>query len=279
MTNTEKEKLLDFLPLPRIILIVTGIVMIIIMLYLLMMFDRISSNVQEAAMAIIFFIALPTIYVACIYRSLKRQLKYVREMAPKLELLGMHFSSVRSSLVLVLNGNFGDIKIQFSPFSLGKDRFDFYMITLFHQNANNMGLLCTNSGYLFGKNALSISFRKHFGLKRTVFPGMYDDEIKCWIRDQGQSLSLFHDDRFKYTILKLNELLKNQNACFVLDDHCLRIAFPIDTLPESLSLDSARELCHAFADSDKTFISLLDNDEHRKAPEKKSALIRRSILK
>ena len=265
-----KVDLPDFLPLPRILLIVTGIVMIIIMLYLLMMYDKISSSVQEAAMAMIFFVALPTIYVAFIYHSLKRQLLFVREMTPKLEMLGLHFSTARSALALVLEGQLGDLKIQFSPFSLGKDRFDFYMITLFHQSAQNIGLLCTNSGYLIGENALSVSFRKHFGLKRPVFPGIYDSDIKCWIRDGEQSGAYFHDDKLKYTILKLNELLKYQNACFVLDDQCLRIAYPINALPENSSLEAASELCHAFGDLKMTAVSQSGNYQNQNIPKKRS---------
>lgn len=266
----EKPDVPDFLPLPRIFLIVTGIVMIIIILYLLMMYDKISSSVQEAAMAMIFFVALPTIYIAFIYRSLKKQLFFIREMTPKLEMLGLHFSTARSSLALVFDGQFGDLKIQFSPFSLGKDRFDFYMITLFQPSAQNIGILCTNSGYLIGKNALSITFRKHFGLKRTVFPGIYDSEIKCWIRDGEQNETCFHDDKLKYTILKLNELLKCQNACFVLDDHCLRIAFPINALPEYSSLEAASELCHAFGDLKMTAESQPSNYQNQNIPEKRS---------
>jgi hypothetical protein len=273
-TNAKgKLDLPDFLPLPRIFLIVTGIMIIIIMLYLLMTYDKISSSVQEAAMAMIFFVALPTIYIAVIYRSLKKQLSFVRDVTPKLEMLGFHFSTARSSLALVLDGQLGDLKIQFSPFSPGKDRFDFYMITLFHQNPQNMGLLCTNSGYLIGKNALSITFRKHFGLKRTVFPGMYDNEIKCWIRDGAQSEACFHDDKLKYTILKLNELLKFQNACFVLDDQCLRIAFPINTLAESTSLEAASELCHAFGDLEITALSQSNINRRQNAIENRSILV------
>ena len=242
----KKLDLPEFLPMPRVFLLVTAVIMIIIALYLLLMYDKISSSIQEASVAAVFFVALPTIYISVVYRSLKRQMILLHEMSPKLKMLGMDFGYARSSMSLVLDGRFDDLKVQFSPFSLGKDKFDFYMITFFHQNPPASNILCTNTGYLIGKNALAISFKKHFGLKKAAFPGIYDGEIKCWTDNADSNQSFFHDDKLKFTILKLSELLKHQSACFVLDNQCLQLAFPIDITPEGAVLDAAKELCHYF---------------------------------